>query len=440
MKKTIFLIFAVMLCLGFEAVFANSGSYIIKYKNDDNIYVISESLKNRITVQNSRAAKQRIEYIEPNYEVSLFNSKQSYNQNYFLIKAEYTAYTGCHGNGVKIGVIDSGIYNHSLFDGNICEGYNFIDETTDVSDDVGHGTFVCGIIGIGSSQEYATGVSQKAKIVPLKCFKKGYSTTVDIISKAITAAVDKYDCKVINMSFGLSSNSITLKNAINYALSKNVIIVAAVGNKGKTGLYYPAAYSGVIGVGSVNSQLVYSSFSQHNKSVDFTAPGENIKMKSISGYSENSGTSFSAPHVSAAAAIALSVTPNLTPPEFFNVLSQTSVDLGESGYDEYYGNGLINIEAMSNYLIEKNNFFISPVNFAENKPFIIVFNNTPSTVSVSLISADYEKSMLNHAEFKTVVLPYGERVVIENVYFGFNTKYFLWNGIIPLCTARDNSK
>lgn len=85
---------------------------------------------------------------------------------------------------------------------NIIQGKNYLDETKGTEDNVGHGTFVTGII---ASNSY--GISHKSKIIPLKCFDKNTDTYIDDIIPAIYDAVDIYKCDVINMSFGITSNS-----------------------------------------------------------------------------------------------------------------------------------------------------------------------------------------------------------------------------------------
>ena len=66
-------------------------------------------------------------------------------------------------------------------------------------------------------------------------------TTVSMAAPAILDAVDKYGCRILNLSFGAPKASQTLKNAIDYAIGKGCIVVAAVGNDGNAELNYPAA-------------------------------------------------------------------------------------------------------------------------------------------------------------------------------------------------------
>ena len=107
---------------------------------------------------------------------------------------------------------------------------------------------------------------------------------------------------------------------------------------------YPAAYSGVIGVGSVGQTKAVSSTSQKNASVKLVAPGERV-FSTFSGsrYGTWSGTSFAAPLVSAAAALLLNADPTLTPTEMTDLLTRSAVRLGTDAYSTSYGYGLLDI-------------------------------------------------------------------------------------------------
>jgi len=159
-------------------------------------------------------------------------------------------------------------------------------------------------------------------------------------------------CKVINISMGGDSYSTSEKTAISYALSKGCIIVASAGNGGDSAYMYPASYAEVISVGSIDSDLSCSYFSEYNDRVDVTAPGTNIYTTSYwskangSDYLYRDGTSFSAPHVSGIAALAAALKPFITADDFCEALKETSTDLGITGYDTHYGYGLINAERL----------------------------------------------------------------------------------------------
>jgi len=142
-----------------------------------------------------------IEYIEPNYEVTLFGTPNDeyYTEqtNLHIINVESAWNIGCYGNDVRIGVIDSGVYNHPDLNGSILPGYNYRDNNTDTDDTNGHGTFVSGLIAAQRNDIGIVGVAHKAKIIPLKCFGTGMTTSLKTIVDAIYGAVDDFDCEII---------------------------------------------------------------------------------------------------------------------------------------------------------------------------------------------------------------------------------------------------
>lgn len=281
--------------------------------------------------------------MEPNYIVELFGTEttdaDNWNLNLMCVGAAVRA--GIDGSGVRIGVVDSGLYaeHEALADACIMEGWNYIAQNVDTSDSVGHGTFVTGIL---------TSAVPGAEVVPLKCFDSKTGTVSSIVS-AIYGGVDDYGCDVLNLSFGLSSDSELLRNAIQYAAEKDTVLVAAVGNDGTTEIKYPAGYDEVIGVGMVSADKTVSEKSQRNKSVLLTAPGSGLTGLGITGpsaYRTGSGTSYSCPHVAAVAALLRQAAPDMTAEEVRTALINGAEDLGEPGYDELYGHGLLSVSAM----------------------------------------------------------------------------------------------
>ena len=247
---------------------------------------------------------------------------------------------------VKIGVIDTGFSRKFDFQNMVGEGYNYVSENTDVTDNIGHGTFVTNII---------LKHTKNAEIIPLKCVEKNIYTDPKYLLSAIYDAVDLFECDVLNISRSMLDTK-EIREAIDYALDNGVIIVAAAGNDGefeykKDRIYYPAGYDRVVGVGSVDANNVVSSFSQKNSSVFVVARGEDVYSYTNDGkYKKDSGTSFSAPYISAVAAMKKSENPDITPDEFKEYLQSITTDLGKEGYDTEYGHGLINIQ---NYQFER---------------------------------------------------------------------------------------
>ena len=269
---------------------------------------------------------------------------------------------GVTGEGVRVGIVDSGIFKeHQAFAGvKVLDGANYCvsedDEARhDVSDGVGHGTFVSGLIAAAGNGIGVAGLAPGVELVPLKCFESKSGSIADI-AKAICDGVDTWKCQVLNLSLGIEKDSETLRKAIAYAGERGVLMVAAAGNllSGQHNpdgdpLNYPAAYPQVIGVGAVGKTLSVAAFSYRNESVEIVAPGQSMRAPSsrdgesyVSGY----GTSYAAPIVAAAAALTLSIRPDLTSAEFRELLTGTARDLGDEGYDTSYGHGLLMIASL----------------------------------------------------------------------------------------------
>ena len=155
-------------------------------------------------------------------------------------------------------------------------------------------------------------------------------------------AVDR-GAAVLNLSVGGTEAGAT-GAAVKYALSKNVIVVAAAGNERQDGnaISYPAADDGVLGVAAIDSTNKDAPFSNTGAYVDLAAPGVGIfSTYKGSTYKQLSGTSMATPYVAAAAALAKSVSPGLTPAAVTTLLQNTATDLGPAGRDDSTGYGLV---------------------------------------------------------------------------------------------------
>ncbi len=261
-------------------------------------------------------------------------------------------------NQVKVAVIDTGIdKNHPELKGSILSSTNIIDPMNPTQADI-HGTHVAGIIaakkdnGIGGY-----GIDPSAKILSYDVFGGGFWTFDYTIANAILEAVDQ-GADVINMSLGSSMPSTVLQEAVEKAISKGVVVVAAAGNDGMDIPNYPASYEGVISVGSINSSKKLSTFSTYGASIDVVAPGENVyapyyDVKKGSTFANLSGTSMASPAVAGVAALLLSKNPKLTPAEVEYILEKTATDFGTTGFDNKYGNGLINPVAAMKFDVKK---------------------------------------------------------------------------------------
>jgi len=148
------------------------------------------------------------------------------------------------------------------------------------------------------------------------------------------------------MSFGGSSYSATLENAVIYAYTRGVVQVAAAGNSGSGSVLYPARFAPVIAVAATDSANNRAGFSNYGPEVDLAAPGVSIySLYPGGGYGYRSGTSMSAPFVSGLAAILIGIPGNYDAGFVESQMETTVLDLGAPGWDVYYGAGLIQMDA-----------------------------------------------------------------------------------------------
>jgi stage II sporulation protein D len=254
-----------------------------------------------------------------------------------------------------------------------------IDEARDPTTSLIHGTAVAGIIAADANNGIG-GLGVGAPYVRLLDYRVVAGGDVDprVEAQAIRDAVGA-GARVINLSLGghrdpkhreLDEFSRAERDAISYAVSRGAVVVAAVGNsESGTGIYatWPAALRHVIGVSSVDQKLAWSTFSNTDPVFnDIAAPGEAIittvpRSLAPTGSSLDAppgttigtdgtvlGTSFSAPHVSAAAAVLLARHPDLTPSQVIWILEHTARRLGDAGgigRDRLTGYGLLDVTA-----------------------------------------------------------------------------------------------
>lgn len=414
-------------------VFADENTYIVTLKDSISLFGAKEkSERNYEVVSSEKLVKYLnaglVEEYEPNCKVELFGERW----NLDAVRCSFAWELGCFGNEVRIGIIDSGLYPFPELEGNVIAGKNYLDGSDDTTDNIGHGTFVAGIIASESK-----GISYKSKIIPLKCFEKDKDTYVNDLLDAIYDAIDIYDCDVINMSLGLIADSTRLKRAITYATNHGAIVVSAVGNDGNVTMYYPAGYDNAIGVGSVDKTLEKSRFSQNNKSVFVTAPGEELESLFIPGYTENAGTSFSTPHVTALAAVAKCIDKGITTEEFMDLLSVTSKDLGDKGYDNVFGYGLVDFKSLISKMLENTEIFISPIYEENGKIFGVIYNNSDDKKDITLINANYNGNQFLKVNSEDVSLEPKQKYTFKNDARGNIVKYMVWNSLNKMCPVSE---
>jgi subtilisin family serine protease len=232
---------------------------------------------------------------------------------------------------------------------------DYLDPDNDPMDEylTGHGTPVAGVIS--ARQNNLIGISGVAPNVRLMALRAGTARGFleeDDVAEAIVYAADN-GCKVVNMSFGDVAYSYLIHDAVQYATNMGVLFVAASGNSGNVILQYPAAYDETISVGATTSSNTLAGFSSYGNKLNLVAPGQEIFSCQINNaYGSNSGTSFSAPVVSAALALIWSKYPNYPAERIKGALFAGCADLGSPGWDIYSGHGVVDIYkslTVSNY-------------------------------------------------------------------------------------------
>ena len=233
-------------------------------------------------------------------------------------------------------------------------GFNFTSRNSDISDVHGHGTGVASIIAAQTNNSRGmAGINWAAPLMVLKALNYLGGGDFTTVAEALRYAADN-GARIINMSFGSLDNVSTLNDAVNYALGKNVIIVAAVGNNNGLGVYYPAAYPNVIAVSSVDDSGRLSVFSNYGPGVDVAAPGENILMagsfaNNISSFVRGSGSSFAAAEVTGVVSLLVARNPQLTAAQADAIIRATANPLPGDVSGQYFGAGRINAGAAVNY-------------------------------------------------------------------------------------------
>lgn len=264
-----------------------------------------------------------------------------------------TAWDYSTGKGIKAAVLDSGAnVNHRDLAGNVAGGYNAVSKTEGincVTDGDGHGSIIAGILGgVGNNGFGSSGVAPEVDLYVVKTEDDQGDVYAAAIAEGIRWAVDE-GCRVISISLSSENYNEKYEDAIEYAAAHDVVVVCSGGNTGTSALRYPAAYDGTIGVSALNYDVStgYTIIDSctHNDDIDVAAPGSELYGVSKNNNTELAAgglTSAAAPYVAGVAALILSADPTISAQECEQIIKETATDAGATGYDEWYGHGIIN--------------------------------------------------------------------------------------------------
>lgn len=260
-------------------------------------------------------------------------------------------------------------------------GWDFFAGNNYPWDHDGHGTVVAGVIAAKQNNGHGiAGINPHAKIMVLKGMNSFGHTRASYLAHAITYAADN-GADVINLSVGGANYTDIEQAAIDYAYGKGVTIIVAAGNEAlDVSEWGTAGSEKVITVAATDRRDKRAAYSNFGTGIDIAAPGDDIMslrarrtdtMRDIKGvdyedgsayvgddkrYYRVSGTSFAAPIVAGVASLLLSKTPDLTPAQVKQILTQSAEDVEDTGFDRLTGHGLVDARAALtadvNYRIE----------------------------------------------------------------------------------------
>ncbi len=252
------------------------------------------------------------------------------------------------GKGITVAMLDTGL---SPGTPNILKGgpITQYDMTTGQSaPGVGHGDMVISLLTGANGEQ---GIVPASPIVSVRVLDSSGQGDVFGVTDGIYTAVDQ-GAKVLSLSLGTNQPSAMLLAAIDYALSQGVVVVAAAGNDGNGQISYPAAYPGVVAVGSIDATGQRATFSNYGNQMDLTAPGVGINTVTTDGNMSFSGTSASAPLVAGAIAGLLSTNSSMTGQQAVSLLVQYADAAGpvssNSTANEFYGSGIVDVGRVLN--------------------------------------------------------------------------------------------
>jgi len=257
------------------------------------------------------------------------------------------------GGDVVVGSIDTGVdFAHVEFTGRLIAGQDWYNNDNNPADDDDHGTHTTGTMaGTTVGVAGVSGAAAHVKVYVQKvCGRRG--CPVSAISNAIRAAADYPGMVAMNLSIGGTSLSQSEKDAIAYATSKNVLVIASAGNSGTGTVECPACDVNAISVAALTWRDVLASYSNFGPGLDISAPGglcySNTtadgciySAKRGGGYMYMQGTSMAAPQVTGTAGVVASVT-GLRGAALRSRILSTADDLGAAGTDNTFGAGRVN--------------------------------------------------------------------------------------------------
>ncbi|MBQ9518705.1 MAG: S8 family serine peptidase [Firmicutes bacterium] len=383
--------------------------------------------------------------IEPDCPLELFDidenavesfaaehNDQYYGSQIYMQKMDIPAMQAKFPCNIRIAVIDSGVnVTHPDLEGaNILQGYNFVDNNTDISDTQNHGTRVVSVLAaVNDNEKGVAGIVPNAEILPLVA-KTSTGGSVSTLIKALNAAVDDYGCKIINMSLGTTEYSYMLEKAVNSAANKGVVMICAAGNNGSsaegTTPTYPAYLENTISVGAVTEDMQLTTYTRRSGNIDVAVPYVSSNLpNAYGGYSYGAGTSFTSPVITAVSAMLLAKYPDMDVNDIRDVFKAVSADVCDSGRDNS-GFGVPMCGDMEKYFNDRYDIYISPF-ITGNNTLVKAFAKKDKD-GLMLVKAVFSGSRLLRYETEDIIFD-GDDMFCSATKLndGESLKLFVWD-------------
>jgi len=355
----------------------------------------------------------RIEYAELNYRVRAVDTMpndpdfgKQWAHSIIRSPAAWDLATG--STAVTIAILDTGIdEGHPDLAARIVSGYDLVDLDADPHDLNGHGTHVAGIAAAVTNNGLGVaGMDWQARIMPIRVLGEDGDGTVDDLAAGISWAVDQ-GAWLLNLSLGTYEDSTPVRDAIVYAHTNGVLVVAAMGNDNTGDRFYPAAYEeevlAVAATGPNDARAPYSNFGDY---CDVAAPGGTelaaiystmptypVWKTKVEGHSTwydyVYGTSQATAYVTGLAALIWAKDLSLSAAQVQTTIEATAKDLGTPGWDPSYGYGRIDPLAA----LQAHTAPLAPVlapisNAAGASAYLIDWSDVPFAATYTLQEAD----------------------------------------------------
>jgi len=285
------------------------------------------------------------------YQWALLNTGQTVNGQIGTVGADIRAlpawdiYPG--SSSVIVAIVDTGVDPHPEFADRLLEGYAAPSAGGDpysTLDTASHGTHVAGIIGAATGNGVGiAGLNDKVWLLPVRVLQ-GTVGTEGSTAEGIVWAVD-HGADIIVVPLQFYNGTPRLADAVAYAASHDVVVVAPAGHTGDSEVAFPAAFEGCIAVSSTTSADTRASFSNFGPEVDLSAPSQDIwstQSGGAYGFETRAGSASAAAYVAGVASLIRSYAPQLTAVEVAQILIESADDLGDPGWDPYFGAGRLN--------------------------------------------------------------------------------------------------